>query len=230
MTTLLTELVSGYASPVHASETRNRQSGLLETLASRLRRLFCLDRVNLRVVTPHGLYRSGQMHPARLAKCVRKLGIRSIINLRGANPRSAWYREERETAARLAVEHHDFRLYSQRLPTRQELRWLIFLFDVCPRPVLIHCKAGAERSGLAAAIHLLLDGNESFRNVERQLSLRYRVVPWHKVVLTWQCFFQLYRDWLAAEGCRHARAHFRHWASKVYAGPLAESHDHVLGR
>ncbi|MBK8025175.1 MAG: tyrosine-protein phosphatase [Chloroflexi bacterium] len=46
-----------------------------------------------------------------------------------------------------------------------------------PKPTLIHCKAGADRTGLAAALFLMSQGT-SFDQAAQQLSLKYFHFPW----------------------------------------------------
>jgi protein tyrosine/serine phosphatase len=41
------------------------------------------------------------------------------------------------------------------------------------RPALLHCKSGADRSGFAAALYLMLAEGRPVTQARRQLSLRY---------------------------------------------------------
>jgi hypothetical protein len=84
--------------------------------------------------------------------------MRSIINLRGSNPSHGWWRRERRLAARLGVEHFDVRLSSRLLPARATLVALLDALDRAPRPVLIKCSGGQDRTALASALYLLTLG------------------------------------------------------------------------
>jgi undecaprenyl-diphosphatase len=54
---------------------------------------------------------------------------------------------------------------------------LLELFAMAPRPVLLHCQAGADRSGLAAALWKTMIDGAPASEARRQLSLRYGHVP-----------------------------------------------------
>ena len=49
---------------------------------------------NFGVLQPGRIYRSGQMPSGVLARTVREHHIKTVLNLRGPNPRESWYREE----------------------------------------------------------------------------------------------------------------------------------------
>jgi protein tyrosine/serine phosphatase len=133
---------------------------------------------NFHPITPGEAYRSAQMDRDELAHYVRKYGIRSIINLRGHRPDEGWYREETATARDLGVRHFDFGgIGATRAPSPRQVHELLELFAMAPRPVLLHCRAGADRSGLAAALWKTMVDGAPVREASRQLSLRYGHVP-----------------------------------------------------
>src|SRR3546814_3645424 len=65
---------------------------------------------NFHEVVAGELYRSAQPSAAKLENYVRRHGIRTVINLRGENSDTRWYREEVDTARRLGIQHIDFRI------------------------------------------------------------------------------------------------------------------------
>ena len=69
---------------------------------------------NLHEVIPGRVYRSGQPTRAALEHHIRRLRLGSILNLRGANPRAQWYREEIDVASSKGVLHLDLPLGSPR--------------------------------------------------------------------------------------------------------------------
>lgn len=133
---------------------------------------------NFHAITPGEAYRSAQLDRDELAHYARVYGIRSIINLRGARPEAAWYREEMATARALGIRHFDYGgIGATRPPSARDLARLLTLFLEAPRPVLLHCQAGADRSGLAAAVwKTAVDGAPAAR-ARQQLSLRYGHMP-----------------------------------------------------
>jgi undecaprenyl-diphosphatase len=133
---------------------------------------------NFHAITVGEAYRSAQLDRDELAHYVRKYGIRSIINLRGRRPEKAWYREEIATARELGVQHFDFGgIGATRAPSPRQVHELLELFAMAPRPVLLHCQAGADRSGLAAALWKTMIDGAPASEARRQLSLRYGHVP-----------------------------------------------------
>ena len=126
---------------------------------------------NLAEVLPGRLYRSNYPTPGHLAAAARRLGLRTLINLRG---RRACGSDalSREAAARLGLRHIDMAFESRGAPHRDRiLRFAGILRDL-ETPALMHCKSGADRAGLASALAILLEGGSTAAALE-QLSWRF---------------------------------------------------------
>jgi len=135
-------------------------------------------RGNFGTVTAGEAYRSAQLDTLQLAARLRDHGIRSVVNLRGPSATGAWYRDEIAYSAAHGIAHYDLELMSTKEPSDAQMDSLVALLGRAPRPVLIHCMAGADRTGLAAALwQLTIDGLPP-QAARRQLSLRYWHVPW----------------------------------------------------
>lgn len=128
---------------------------------------------NLHTVVSAQVYRSAQPDARTLERYGRELGIRTVINLRGENASDDWYRTETATARRLGMGHIDFRMSAKRGISNAEAWRLIAIMRAAPKPLLIHCESGADRTGLAAALYLAAIGGRGERAAEDQLSLRY---------------------------------------------------------
>lgn len=78
-----------------------------------------------------------------------------MINLRGPNPTAAWYQQEKAACGMTNCTHQDITLSSKHLPSRENL--LLILDSLCdlPKPVLMKCSGGSDRTGLACALYLL---------------------------------------------------------------------------
>ncbi|WP_161862939.1 fused DSP-PTPase phosphatase/NAD kinase-like protein [Algicella marina] len=154
-----------------------------------------------------GIWRANQPGPKRLRE-LADLGMRSIINLRGE---SGWgtYFLEKEVAEEAGVELLNARLYSRRPPTREEALRYIEALDAAPRPVLLHCKSGADRAGLAAAM-ALLDQGASAEEAARELSLRYLHIRQAKTGIL-DAFIAHYGAYQATGDLP-----FRRWLAEVY--------------
>lgn len=106
-----------------------------------------------------GVFRSNQPAPFQIRRAARA-GIRTIVNLRGANDSGHYYLEvEACHAAGIALV--DFPIKSRRVPSRQMVLDAAALFDRIDYPALLHCKSGIDRSGLMGAIYLLSHGDSN---------------------------------------------------------------------
>ena len=130
---------------------------------------------NFAVVSPNRLYRSNHPTPGRLKNMVRRLGLRTIVNLRGpcGNGSDAL---SREAAARLGVDFIDAPLRSREAPPRERLLSLVETFRTMREPALVHCKSGVDRAGFASGVFLLLQGGRA-REALAQLSPRFGHLP-----------------------------------------------------
>jgi protein tyrosine/serine phosphatase len=134
--------------------------------------LFRLVWRNWGVVEAGRLYRSNHPLPWQIRAAVRRHGIRTIINLRGHRQDCGADALSRTEAARLGVTLIDAPFESRGAPHRDRIERLVALLPSLREPILIHCKSGADRTGLIAAVWLLLQGRPPAEAM-RQLSLRY---------------------------------------------------------
>ena len=133
---------------------------------------------NIHTVEPGVLYRSAQLDGPALEALIRRDRIATVLNLRGAAPGSLWYEREVAATAAAGAGHLDLGLSANRQPDGNTLAQLIEILRTAPKPLLIHCNSGADRSGLAAALFELLDAHKSPREAAEQLSFRYGHFPW----------------------------------------------------
>lgn len=125
---------------------------------------------NLYEVSP-GVWRSNQPDRKRLIK-YKKMGIETIINLRGQSS-SGFYRFEKRRCARKKIDLLNVRMSARELTDRNELLKLLDYFETARMPMLMHCKSGADRAGLASALYLLHIKKTPIEEAKKQLSLRY---------------------------------------------------------
>lgn len=123
------------------------------------------------------LYRSGQFTESDIQKYAHKHGIRSIINLRGDNTGQEWYDDEVRDAKAAGIKHLNFRMSSKQVLTSAELIQLIRMMERAPKPVLIHCNGGANRTSFAVAVYLAAIKKADERTAEAQMSIRFGNFP-----------------------------------------------------
>lgn len=147
---------------------------------------------NFHSVVAGELYRSNQPTPERLALYEKEEHIRSILNLRGAQPGAPWYEAERKAAEQLGLTLIDFPMSDHEVLSPARIDALIRTLAEAPKPLLVHCKAGADRSGLASALYLARIRHVDPEIAERQLSITYGhfSIPWLSrawpMDVTWQ--------------------------------------------
>ncbi len=132
---------------------------------------------NFHPITPAEAYRSGQLDSHQLAKYAKQYNIKSVLNLRGKHGGESWYDDEVATSSRLDLVHYDVGISADHELTDGEVRQLLDIFKNAPRPILIHCQAGADRSGLVAAMWKVVVDKEPKNVAMKQLSLRYGHLP-----------------------------------------------------
>ena len=173
---------------------------------------------NFHVVTPDQAYRSGQPKADWLGRTIDRHGIRSVVNLRGDGHASAWYVNERRVADERGVEFENVMLSASFAPHQRDLRRLIQVLDNAPRPVLFHCRSGGDRSGLTAAIFLLLYTDASLEQARGQLSLRFGHNRYGRSACLHSVLDQ-YEQWLTDDSREHRPEHLRQWIARVYRLP-----------
>ena len=106
------------------------------------------------VVTPGTIYRSGKLTPATMGAVVRDHEIKTIVDL-GAwvhDPRGE--RLEAQTAQTLGVERHVFDLLGDSTGDPNDyVEALRLMTDPASQPVLVHCGAGTERTGVVVYLY-----------------------------------------------------------------------------
>jgi hypothetical protein len=110
---------------------------------------------NFHWIVPGEAARAAQAYAGFLGPFLARHGIKCLINLRGTNPKYAWWRYERRVTETSGIVHLDVMLDSRNLPTREMLITLFDAFDRAPRPFLVKCSGGQDRTSFAAALFLI---------------------------------------------------------------------------
>ena len=126
---------------------------------------------NLDQIAP-GVWRANQPSPRRLEIYQRQLGLKSVVNLRGGS-QQGFYLFEAEVCKKLGLTLNDVHFSARSAPKKAALLAVFDLFATLQKPVLIHCKSGADRTGLICALYLLDVEQRPLAEAKRQLSFRY---------------------------------------------------------
>ena len=156
---------------------------------------------------PGRLYRCNHPTPGRIRRLTRRFGLTTIVNLRGATG-SGSYHLSRDQAQKLGVAYHDLSLESRGAPHRDRILRLLDIWRSAPGPVLVHCKSGADRAGLAAGLCLLFEGRSAAEAL-RQLSWRFGHIKQARTGILDAFFLRYQRD---GEG----REPFLDWLDRDY--------------
>ncbi|HEC12903.1 MAG TPA: hypothetical protein ENI80_06570 [Acidiferrobacteraceae bacterium] len=102
-----------------------------------------------------GAYRSAQIYHSHLPLILDRYQIGSLLNLRGKHPNSPWYKKEQSVCKSKGVQHLSAILNSRWIPLQKDLVELFEAFETAPRPILMKCSGGADRTSLASALFIL---------------------------------------------------------------------------
>ncbi len=170
---------------------------------------------NEHVVLPGRVYRCAQPSGPEVEKMVQKFGVRTVVNLRGSCDPFPWYLDECRATHRRDVSQEDIRFSAGHLPSTDEVSRLLEVLDRSEYPILFHCRRGADRTGLASAIVLLLQTTTPLDKARQQLALRYGHVAIGRPAYL-DSFLDLYEEHLRGQGLAHSPAYFREWLEHGY--------------
>ena len=165
------------------------------------------------------MWRSNQPTPGRVEQAA-KAGIKTIINLRGPRNDGGW-KLEAEACKKANITLIDFTARSRAAPDKEMLYGACDLFNSIKKPALMHCKSGADRAGLMAALYVLIHCKKPVAEAMKQLSLRYLHVRQAKTGML-DSFFEAYAPY-EAQGMA-----FFDWVDTIY-DPQA-LHDEFMAR
>ncbi|MGH7117794.1 MAG: tyrosine-protein phosphatase [Acetobacteraceae bacterium] len=133
---------------------------------------------NVHTVVSGALYRSAELGELGFERVIAHDHIRTVINLRGANPNRAWYKHEIVATQVTGVRHIDLAMSARRVPSARTLAEIRRVLETAPRPILIHCQGGADRTGLVAALYEFWIARLPPATAGGQLSFYYGHFPW----------------------------------------------------
>jgi protein tyrosine/serine phosphatase len=136
-------------------------------------------------------WRSAQPAPHNI-RALAARGVRTILNLRGERQCGS-YRLEREACHQYGITLVNFHLRSRKAPTRQNIAAALQLFEHIEYPMLMHCKSGADRTGMMSVLYLFAREGVPMAEASRQLSPLYGYFRWTRAGIL-ETFFARYLE------------------------------------
>jgi protein tyrosine phosphatase (PTP) superfamily phosphohydrolase (DUF442 family) len=153
-------------------------------------------------------WRSAQPDPRHIRGWARR-GVRTVLNLRGRQL-SGTYWLERRACAKHGLTLIDLPFRSYEAPSRDQVRRARRLFDEIEYPILIHCKSGADRTGLIATLFRVAREGASVHQARKELRLRYGHIRQSRAGIL-DHFLECYLEHHGREGTE-----FFEWVERVY--------------
>lgn len=155
---------------------------------------------NFHAVDPGKFYRSAQLTKDEFTEIIEKFKIKTVINLQGDRPGYQWYDQEMAAMAEMGVTHYDISMATENIPRKENLVRLLEIYKTAERPILVHCRSGADRAGEASAIYAMEFMGQSKKEALKQLHLKFLHVE--SFVPSKKYFVNLYQG--------------KNWAQKSY--------------
>lgn len=175
---------------------------------------------NFAEVVPDRVYRANHPTPFHLARFAKQRHLRTLVNLRG-HRQCGSDALSRDAAPRIGLAHVDMAFESRGAPHRDRILRFAGLYREIAFPMLMHCKSGADRAGLASALVVMFEGGTT-HDALKQLSWRFGHFNRSRTGIL-DAFFWRYRA--EAEG----RLPFMDWVRDEY-DEVALKRDFVAGR
>jgi protein tyrosine phosphatase (PTP) superfamily phosphohydrolase (DUF442 family) len=156
----------------------------------------------------HKAWRSSQPAPHHI-RALAGRGTRTVLNLRGERDCGS-YLLEQAACQRYGVELINFHIRARRAPHPEEIKAAIALFDQMQYPMLMHCKSGADRTGLMSVLYLWLKEGVPLAEARRQQSPRFGYFRHGKAGIL-DLFFEHY-----VEDTQRQPMPFPEWVQNVY--------------
>ena len=117
-------------------------------------------------VIQNTVYRSAQLSGNNLQKNINTYQFKSIINLRGKD-KEEWYQTESKISKKNNIKLYNVRLSAIKLPVSTEIDSLVHILQTAEKPILLHCKGGADRTGMASALVLSIEKDASLQEMKK---------------------------------------------------------------
>ncbi len=109
------------------------------------------------------LYRSAQPTGEGMQQLEKKMGLKTVVNLRGLH-------SDRDELEGTQLQYMHIRIRTWRMKEKYVLRFLKQVLDPSQQPVLVHCWHGADRTGTMAAFYRMVVQGWSKKEALREMT------------------------------------------------------------
>lgn len=135
--------------------------------------LYEIAQNNFHTVVAGTVYRSSSMSPDSLSQTIQAHHIQSVLSLIPASL------AESNTLRSLGVHYLNLPLSDRHEVRESQMEAMITAMRTAPKPLLIHCKAGADRTGLACALYKVAIEGRPAAKADQELTVFYgHMPPW----------------------------------------------------
>ena len=158
---------------------------------------------------PGDMYRSNQPYPFQIKRYIKKYDIKSILNLRGERNCSSYFLEK-NFCDKNNIKLYNFPISSRDLPDKEKLLNFEILLNNIDYPCIMHCKSGADRAGLGAALYLIYKQKYSIEKASKQLTFKHLHIKYAKTGILDFFFQQVINEKIKN------KSEFLNWITKNY--------------
>jgi len=133
--------------------------------------IFRLGWTNLSEVVPGKVWRCNHPTPARLRSLSRRLHLKTLVNLRGQR-KCGSDALSRRASQQVGLTHLDMAFESRGAPHKDRILRFYDMYQTLQFPMLMHCKSGADRAGLASGLVTMFEGGTA-TDALKQLHWRF---------------------------------------------------------
>ncbi|RLA07593.1 MAG: hypothetical protein DRQ51_05640 [Gammaproteobacteria bacterium] len=127
------------------------------------------------------VYRSAQLNSLNTSYYLQKYKIKTVLNLRG-EPKSGtkWFDDEKKRVEQNGAQLISYDMFAGRFYDYKATSDLVNILRDSPKPLLIHCLNGADRTSLVSALYSYGVLNQTQDEAFKQLSWYYGHVPFFR--------------------------------------------------
>lgn len=157
------------------------------------------------------VYRIAQPMSEDIEHIIKRDKIATVLRLRGGSSTDFWVHETCNGTEAGGATLVMIPISAHSLPPKDELIKIVDTLENAPKPILIHCMAGADRTGLASAISVLLAGGTMERAREELDFWPHLHLRASKAIAMDQVL-DLYEPW-------YGKIDFQTWVRDWYVAP-----------